>query len=458
MAACMVTNALLWLLAVFLLVALNAFFVAAEFALVSLRDTRIQQLIDARRIGARTVQRLHNRLDEVLNMVQFGITVTSLALGWIGEPAVARLLRPLLGEIPFFHAYSFAISILIAFTLITYIHMILGEVVPKSLALQRAERVALAVAAPLDFLMRLCRPFLWVMTNSGRLVLRLFGSRMVMEGGVHSPQELKMIVTASRRVGLLPSSQEEMVHRVLDLDGVTVREVMVPRPAIFSLPADLPLDEAAMRVVDEQHSRVPLFDPALGPEHIVGVLYAKDVMRWMRQWLATVKSGAPPPPAPKVRLLMREVMLVPESKPLPDLLQEFRARKHHLAVVVDEFGSTAGLVTVEDVLEQIVGEIEDEFDVERPPFPRGAATMVLDGSENIRDLEHQYQLTLPREEGFETLAGFVLARLQKIPRSGDSFQYDRWRFTVLEVEGRRVTKVKVEAVQPELKPLEHSAD
>lgn len=455
----MVTNALLWLLAVFLLVALNAFFVAAEFALVSLRETRIQQLIDAQRIGARTVLRLHHKLDEVLNMVQFGITVTSLALGWIGEPAVARLLRPLLGEIPFFHAYSFAISILIAFTLITYVHMILGEVVPKSLALQRAERVALAVAAPLDFLMRLCRPFLWVMTNSGRRVLRLFGSRMVMEGGVHSPEELKMIVTASRSVGALPGFQEEMVHRVIDLDGVTVREVMVPRRAIFSLPADMPLDEAAMRVVEEQHSRVPLYDPALGPEHIVGVLYAKDVMRWMRQWLSTVKLGTQPPSAPAVRLLMREAMLVPESKPLPDLLLQFRARKHHLAVVVDEFGSTAGLVTVEDVLEQIVGEIEDEFDVEpRPLFPRGAGTMVLDGSDNIRDLEHQYQLNLPRDQGFETLAGFVLARLQKIPRGGESFEFDRWRFTVLETTGHRVAKVKVETLPSELSPQQHSAD
>lgn len=455
----MVTNAVLWLLAVLLLVALNAFFVAAEFALVSLRETRIHQLIDQRRIGARTVYRLHHRLDEVLNMVQFGITVTSLALGWIGEPAVARLIRPLMGDLPFFAVYSYAISIIIAFTLITYVHMILGEVVPKSLALQRAERVALAVAAPLDFLMRLCRPFLWVMTNSGRFVLRMFGSRMVMEGGVHSPEELKMIVTASRSVGALPGFQEEMVHRVLDLDGVTVREVMVPRPAIFSLPADLPLDEAAVRVVEEQHSRIPLYDPALGPEHIVGVLYAKDVMRWMRLWLASVKSGSQPPQPPQVRLLMRQIMVVPESKPLPDLLQEFRARKHHLAVVVDEFGSTAGLVTVEDVLEQIVGEIEDEFDVApQPLFPRGAGTMVLDGGDNIRDLENQYEMTLPRDQGFETLAGFVLSRLQKIPRGGESFEYGRWRFTVLEVVGRRVSKLKVEALQPrEADPVERSA-
>ncbi len=441
----MITVVLLRAFAVMLLVAANAFFVAAEFALVSVRDTRILQLIEARRIGARTVQRLHRNLDEVLSAVQFGITLASLALGWIGEPAIAGLLEPLFHGIPYATLYAHTIAVVIAFALITYLHVILGEVVPKSLALQRAERVALAVSGPMDVFMRLSRPALFVMNRSANAVLRLFGSHPVREGAVHSPEELKLIVTSSRRLGMLPELQEEMIHRALELENVTVREIMVPRPDIFSLPADMPLEEALARVVEEQHSRIPVYDPKLGPEHIVGVLYAKDLTRLLHLRI----SGGPLPPlvegSTKVRHIMRDVLVVPEIKPLSDLLLEFKQRRRHLGVVVDEFGSTAGVVTVEDVLEQIVGELEDEFDVaEQVPMRMGKTAMVLDGGENIRDLEAQHHIQLPRDEGFETLGGFVVSRLQRIPQGGEAFEYEGHRFTVLQMDGRRVASVKVE--------------
>jgi CBS domain containing-hemolysin-like protein len=450
----MVAFALLRIVAVVLLIAANAFFVAAEFALVSVRETRLQQMIAAHRIGARTVQKLHSRLEHVLNAVQFGVTVTSLALGWIGEAAMAHLLEPFFRPLPYSHFYAHGVAIVLAFVLITYLVVILGEVVPKSIALQRTERVALLVAGPMDVFMTIVSPFLAVMTTSTQVVLKAFGTKLVREVGVHSPEELKLIVSASRRLGIVAQAQEEMIHRALELENIAVREIMVPRPDIFSLPGDMSLEEALQRVVDEQHSRVPIYDPQRGPEHIIGVLYAKDLMRWMRYRLNRTASGRPVsrPSGLEVRHIMREVLVVPETKPLPDLLAEFKARKRHLAVVVDEFGSTAGVVTVEDVLEQLVGEIEDEFDISEPVFVPGAASMTLDGSVNIRDLESQYHIALPRDEGFETLAGFVLSRLQKIPTVGDSFEHQGRRYTVKSMDGLRVEAIKIEVAQPQSAP------
>jgi CBS domain containing-hemolysin-like protein len=446
----MVTFVVLRVVAVVLLIAANAFFVAAEFALVSVRETRLQQLIAAQRIGARTVQKLHQKLDHVLNAVQFGVTVCSLALGWTGEASIARILEPLFLPLPHSRFYAHAVAIAVAFALITYTVVIMGEVVPKSIALQRTELVALAVAGPMDFFMTVAAPFLAFMTASTGAVLKAFGMRPIREAGVHSPEELKLIVSASRRLGILAAPQEEFILRALDLENITVREIMVPRPDIFSLRGNMSLEEALQKVVDEQHSRVPVYDPQRGPEHIIGVLYAKDLMRWLRYRVNRTASGRPVtrPSGLELRHIMREVLVIPETKPLADLLLEFKARKRHLGVVVDEFGSTAGLVTVEDVLEQLVGEIEDEFDIAGPSFLPGAPSMMLDGAVNIRDLESQYHILLPRDEGFETLAGFVLSRLQRMPQPGDSFEYDGRRYTVAGMDGLRVESVKIETAQP----------
>lgn len=456
----MIAFVLLRVFLILLLVAANAFFAAAEFSLVSVRDTRIQQLIEARRIGARTVQRLHQRLDEVVNGVQLGITLTSLTLGWIGEPTLAHIIEPLLGRVPHASVYAHTIGIVLTLTLITYLHVLLGELVPKTLALQQAERVALAVAAPMDVFLTITKPFLFFMQKSGSFVLRLFGSREMRRGAIHSPDELKLIVTASRQVGQIPEFQEEMIHNALELDTLTVRQVMVPRPDIFSVPADLTLDEALARVVEEQHSRVPVYDQQRGREHIIGVLYSKDLMRWMRLRFTLSPNQAVSSRIAKMQVsqIMRNVLVIPETMVLIDLLHEFKQRKRHLAVVVDEFGSTAGVITVEDVLEQLVGEIEDEFDISpvSQPTLEEETTLVLEGSVNIRDLESQYGLTLPQDGGFETLAGFVLARLQKIPATGDTFEFEGRRYTVEEMEGHRIAKVKIETLEPA--PLQQAGD
>jgi CBS domain containing-hemolysin-like protein len=282
-------------------------------------------------------------------------------------------------------------------------------------------------------------------------VLRLFGALGVRQRPIHSPDELKLIVTASRQLGQIPEFQEEMIHRALELDDVTVREVMVPRPDIFSLPANLTLDEALARVVEEQHSRVPVYDPQSGPEHIVGVLYAKDVMRWTRLRLSsTFPASVARVANMKISHIMHDLLVVPETKVLTELLEEFRQRKRHMAVVVDEFGSTAGVITVEDVLEQVVGEIEDEFDANptEPAALEGDAVLSLEGSVSIRDLESQYELSVPRAGGFETLAGFVLSRLQRLPRVGESFEYEGRRFMVEDMDGHRIARVKIEKLEP----------
>ena len=450
----MIAFVLLRVLLVLFLVAANAFFAAAEFALVTVRDTRIQQLIEGRRIGARILLRLHRNLDEVVNGVQLGVTVVSLTLGWIGEPMVAHFVEGLhfLDKVPHAFIYAHGIAIAIAFGMITCLHVILGELVPKSLALQKAEQVALAVAAPMDVWLTLTRPVIFVMSRAAGTVLRLFGLKKMRQGPVHSPDEVKLIVSASREVGQLAPFQEDLVHHALDLEDISAREVMVPRPDIFSLPGNLSVTEALDKVVEEQHSRIPVYDPASGPEHIIGILYAKDVMRWARLRLSANNPQGTTGRLTdmKISQLMHDALVVPETKPLAELLEEFKDRKRHMAIVVDEFGSTAGIITVEDILEQLVGEIEDEYDIAPAgsQFPAEGKTMVLDGTVSLRDLESQYELELPRDSGFETLAGFMLSKLQKIPIIGDSFTYEGRQFTVDEMDGRRISRVKIETMQP----------
>ncbi len=448
----MIAYVLLRVFVILLLVAANAFFAAAEFALVSVRETRILQLIEAQRAGARTVLKLHQQLTRVVNGVQLGITVTSLTLGWLGEPVLARLFESWIGSIPHAVLYAHAIAVAVAFVMITSLHVILGELVPKSLALQRAERVALAVAAPMDVFLTVTAPLTFAMSRAAGFVLRAFGTREIRHGSVHSPDELKLIVTAAHHSGQLSNGQEEMLLNALELDNITARQVMVPRTRIFSLPSDMNLDEALSRVVEEQHSRVPIYDPQRGPEHIIGVLYAKDLMRWTRLRLGhaaapfSTAAAATRIAQLKVGQVMHDVLVVPETKSLLDLLGEFQQRRRHLAVVVDEFGSTAGVISVEDVLEQLVGELEDEFDMApaQPAVTDANAPLVLDGSVNIRDLETQYELTLPQDEGFETLAGFLLSRLQKLPTGGEAFDYEGHRFVVEKMEGHRIATVRIE--------------
>jgi putative hemolysin len=440
----------------------NSFFVAAEFALISVRETRMEQLVTLGRPGARTALHLKHNIDDFLPAVQLGVTLASLALGWLGEPAVATMILTLAGHwLPVLpdHAvvYANTLAIIIAFAIITYFELLLGELVPKSLALQRAERIALAVAGPMDVFIRISRPFVRLMNGSAALVLRLFRAPLSGEGSVHSPEELKLIATATRRMGLLPAFQEEMIHRAIELNHVTVREVMTPRGKIFALPADMQIERASARIVEEQHSRVPVYDlksempgAAADPDHIIGVVYSKDISRLMHFRAVALGLGGAVNSTLTLRQVMRDVFVVPETKLAVELLQEFQRRRRQLAVVVDEFGSTVGIVTAEDVLEQLVGEVEDEFDiVARPAGFNAEGVMALDGSTTLRDLGTQLGWAFPREAGVETLAGFLLAQLGHLPVAGESVTHEGRRYVIEEMVGRRIARVRVETIIPE---------
>lgn len=480
---------LLQIVAVALLILANAFFVAAEFALVSVRDTRIEQMMAAGVPGARAVRRLQLDLEEFLPAVQLGVTLCSLALGWIGEPLAAGIIRGWLGAIPHAEIYAHVCAVALGFALITYLEVVVGELVPKSLALRRAEALAVAVAPPMLLFMKATRPVVRLLRKSAAMVLRGFDTPMSDRAAVHSPEELKLIATSARRMGVLPKFQETLVHRALEMDDVPVREIMTPRQRIFSLPSNMTIEEASARVIDQQHSRVPVFDETRGPEHIVGVAYAKDLARLM-YFRTSVPESVPrsvpgvgsgqgpgheprtaaesgttlrtdaetatvrlrPPPFAELRLnqVMRDVLVVPETKTVLDLVRDLQKRRRQIAIVVDEYGSTAGLVTAEDAIEQLTGELEDEFDdPARPVLSTAAGVLMLDGGVNLRDLETQMQWSLPREGGVETLAGFLLMQMGHIPKSGESVIYEGRKLTVMEMDARRISKVRVEPEAPE---------
>ncbi|HLI03946.1 MAG TPA: hemolysin family protein [Terracidiphilus sp.] len=462
--------------AVAALILANAFFVAAEFALVSIRETRIEQLLAAGVPGARAVRRLQSGIEDLLPAVQLGVTLCSLALGWIGEPLAQTLLQPLLPALGH-PVYSRLAALVIGFALITYFHVVVGELVPKSLALRRAEGIAVAIAPPMLAFISVTRPLVRLLRGSASAVLRGFDVPLSERAAVHSADELKLIATAARRMGLLPPFQETLIHRAVELDEVPVREVMTPRQKIFSLPSAMTVQDAMARILAHHRSRIPVYDETRGPEHIVGVVYARDLARieFFRRTSAQTpaqpgiqpqtSAAGPLPVQPnqvelnpvQLRLgqIMRDVLVVPETKSVLDLLQEFKRRRRHLAIVVDEFGSIVGLVTAEDAIEQLAGELEDEFDIPTQPLlPSRTGPFTMDGGVNLRDLETQMQWNLPRDGGVETLAGFMLFRLGHIPQAGESVVYEGRRLTVLEMDGRRIARILVEpAGQPESSPL-----
>jgi putative hemolysin len=357
--------------------------------------------------------------------------------------------------------YAHLAAVALSFAFITYMQVLVGELVPKSLALRRAEALAVAVAPPMLLFMALARPAVRFLRNSAATVLKGFDVPMSERSAVHSPEELKLIATAARRMGILPQFQETMVHRALELDDVPVREIMTPRQKIFSLPADMPIEQASAQVIDQMHSRVPVYDQSHGPEHIVGVVYSKDLARLiffrpkgqrLPERQGVVEKVGPPFVELRLSQVMRDVLVVPETKTVLDLIRDFQQRRRQMAIVVDEYGSTVGLVTAEDAIEQLTGEMEDEFDdPARPVLTSASGALLLDGGANLRDLETQMQWKLPREGGVETLAGFVLMKLGHIPKAGEIVEYEDRRLTVIEMEGRRISKVRVEPI-PEEEP------
>ena len=428
-----------------LLLGVNAFFAASEVALVSVRLSRLRELAKEGGVGPQAALSLRANPGRLLSVVQVGVTLASLGLGWAGEATIygfiVGLFQPWLapsGE-KILHAASFVVG----FLLITFCHVVVGEVVPKNLGIQNADRLAVLVAPPLLVFYRIVGPFVFVIERSAAVLSRWLGLRGQPRGGGHSAEELKLIVSAARGEGGLPRFQEDVIHRVLDLEDLSVREIMVPRNNIVSVSIDSTPDEILRTIREHQYSRMPVYEG--GPEHIVGILHYRDLVRF---WEEPRPSDSVRPGALRSRLrsLIRKPPVVPETKPVSQMVEEFRRTRVHMALVVDEFGTIAGIVTLEDILEQIFGEIEDEHDLARHLPPAEAQVLEVDGTTSIRDLETQYGIELPTDADFETLAGFLLLRLGYIPRPGDRVEEEDRRYTVLAMEHNRIARVLIEKI------------
>lgn len=425
------------------LVAANAFFVAAEYSLLSIRRSRLQQLVRKGNARAGQVQKLLIYPSRLFSGLQLGVTAASLLLGWLGESMLAEDIHDFLeGRLQHFvGALSHGSATIVAFLLITGLLMVLGELAPKTIGYERAERVALIFAWPLTVFMRAVRYPVLLMDKLANTVTRVVGvTASVGRGEMHSLEEVELIVTGVRKRGLLGEEQEEMIHSVFDLHRVLVREIMVPRPQIISLPFSKDLHFLLDRIVKDQHSRVPIYEGS--PDHIIGILYSRDLLGVT---LDRLRHHIPLDEPLDLLSLLHPPMIIPEMMPLIKLLDESRRRHAHLALVVDEFGTFVGLVTIEDVLEQIVGEIQDEYDQEEEAIRKvGEHVLVVDAALGLRELADDYDIVLPRGAGYETVAGFVLDRLGTIPKGGESFVYEGRVYTVVDMEGLRVAKVRIE--------------
>jgi putative hemolysin len=442
----------LQLFAVLALVCINAFFSAAEFSLVAVRQSRVRQLVEKGDARAKIVEQLLSDLSQVVSGVQVGITLASLSLGYLGEVTLAGILSPLLLAIPSPWAAiaAHSIALVIAFGMLTVLQVVLGELVPKSLSLARAERVALLIA----------RPFQWFLTTFRWAIdlLDRFAEKIVLALGVVAPhshtlvrstEELQVMVQQARDRGLLPATEVKFIQAAMELGQVQVREVMVPRPDMHALPASANLEDTMTMFATTQRSRIPVYENSL--DQILGFVHIKDMI-WVLLERARRAEDSQPLPEFRLRSVLRDVLIVPESKPVSELLLEFRSRRTGLAMVVDEFGSILGLATLEDILEQMVGEIHDEFDVVERPLNLPDGGMIFDAAIKIRELEARYNIVVPEDPSYESIGGFVLNRLGFIPRGGESFEADGFRFTVMEMDHRRVSRVKMKPLHTKTDP------
>jgi CBS domain containing-hemolysin-like protein len=419
--------------AVLLFVLANGFFVAAEFSLVSVRRTRIAEMVAQGNHGARWVQKAIDNPDKVIAATQLGITISSLALGWIGEPTLAHIIRPVVDLLPtsIRSGAAHSISAAIGFSLITFLHVVVGELAPKSIALQNPEATSLVVSRPTLWTETLFKPVIWLLNGAGQLLLRLVGVKLASGTEIaHSVEELKMLVTASTEGGVVEEDESDMLHAIFDIGDLLVRQVMVPRTEIVAVEADTPLQKVVDFAIESLYTKFPVYEDNL--DQIVGILHIKEVLRMMRD---------PNNDQCTARQLAREPFFVPEAIPAIDLLRQLRSRRQHIAIVLDEYGGTAGLVTLEDLMEEIVGEVSDQFDVDEPEIqtlPDGTA--LIDGFALIDEVNEELQLTL-NDPHYDTIAGYILGRLGRIARQGDVVESEGIRLRVEAMDGLRIARI-----------------
>jgi putative hemolysin len=412
------------LFAVGVLILLNAFFVAAEYGLVTARRTRIVELHHQGNKRARDVLRITSDPPKFIAAMQLGVTLTSLGIGALGEQALAHAFDDVMATV---------IAVLLAYLILTFFHVVIGELVPKGIALGHSEGTALIVSAPVRGFFIVLRPLIWFLQRSTEVFLRLLGQQPPgAEDDVLSEAELRMLVSRSTQHGEIEQQEQEMLYKVFDFADKEASDVMVPRPEVVALSIDLPPEQCLEAVMDSPYTRYPVYRNTL--DDVVGILHVRDLFGALRdRGMHEVK----------VEDLVRPAHIVPETKDLAALLTEFRRANQHMAIVVDEYGEMEGIVTLEDLLEEIVGEIEDEFDLPDESIEQvDDDTIRVDGTFPIDDFNERFHTTLP-DEDYHTLAGFVFGLLGRQPEVGDDISHDGMRFDILEVEGSRINKLAV---------------
>jgi putative hemolysin len=412
------------LVAVGVLILLNAFFVAAEYGLVTARRTRIVELQHQGDRRARDVLRITSDPPRFIAAMQLGVTLTSLGIGALGEVALSRL---------FDKAISTVLAVIFAYLILTFLHVVIGELVPKGIALGHSEGTALFVSAPVRFFFIVMRPVVWFLEGATEIVLKWLGLKPPgADDDVLSEAELRMLVSRSTEHGEIEEQEQEMLYKVFDFADKEAKDVMVPRPEVVALSIDLPPEQCLEAVMDSPFTRYPVYRESL--DNVVGILHVRDLFRALRdRGMHEVK----------VEDIIRPAHIVPETKELAALLAEFRRANQHMAIVVDEYGDMEGIVTLEDLLEEIVGDIEDEFDLPDESVEQiDEDTVIIDGTYPIDDFNERFKTEMP-DEDYHTMAGFVFGLLGRQPEAGDTINHDGMRFDVLEVDGSRILKLAV---------------
>jgi putative hemolysin len=418
---------------IIIFVLLNGFFAAAEIAVVTARRTRIKQLIDEGRKNAAILKRLREEPDKFLATIQIGVTLAVALASVISGAFAHKVLKPVLENVPIpaIAISSDAIAIGVAAVIITYFSIVLGELIPKTIALSKPETVGLFVAPLIDKFSKLANIFVKILTISTNILLKPFGKRAFSERGYISEEEIKMIVEEGREKGIFEAEEKELIHSVFEFTDIFVKEVMVPAPQMVTIGINMTVDEVKTIISEEQYSRYPVVGKDLND--IRGILYAKD---FFNSLLITGSVN--------IRRIIKSPIFIPETLKIGTLLREMQKKRIHMAIVIDEYGSVSGLVTLEDLIEEIVGEIRDEYDTESPVIQLGDGTMVIDASISIRDLNEDYDIAIPESPEYETLGGFIVTHLQRIPQSGDEINIGNKKLTIIGMVGRRISKVKLE--------------
>ncbi len=422
------------ILIIIFLTLLEGFFVAAEIALVSVRRSRVEQLVDEGSPGARRVRRLLDEPGRFLAVSQLGLTVIGFFASAFAAVSLAKGLEDLLEKAGVAASTAEPVALIIVTVTLALFTIIFAELVPKTLALSNPERFALSLSIPVELVARALSPLIKVLTAITRAIAGVFGANVSNEAQI-TAEELRLIVERGGEQGILEAEEEQMINSIIELGSRRLHEVMIPRIAIVSLAASASLDEAIDLVVEEGHSRIPVYEESI--DEVVGILYAKDLLPILKS-----SSG----PRPGLRSLLRTPVFVPESMTIDDLLHEFQRRKVHIAIVLDEYGGTAGLLTIEDLLEEIVGEIQDEYDTEEPMIVRLSEDEArVDGRADVDDLAEIFdiELSLEDDDEYDTVGGLIYHRIGGVPSPGDVIEVDGLQLTVETTDGRRVGKVLV---------------